>query len=179
MLPFSTISEKFDDVARYFAIYVLIALFFILDVISLPSPFDVLMIIPFLNVMIYYWAAYRPTLLPAVAIFIIGLLADIMAGTPLGLTAVLLVLVHGAISDQRAFLSGQSFLMVWLVFIVVNSAMILAQWLVTGLVNWGWSSVLSLSPQIIAGVVAFPVLFIILHLAHKILPSPKLSLTSR
>lgn len=179
MLPFSTISERFDGVARYVAIYALIASFFILDVIALPSPFNVLMVIPFLNVMIYYWAAYRPTLLPSPVVFIMGLLADIMAGTPLGLTAVLLVLVHWAISDQRTFLSGQSFPMVWLVFIVVNGAVVLAQWLVIGLVSWGWSSVLSLSPQVIAAVVAFPLLFIILHLAHKILPSPKLSLRSR
>ena len=179
MLPFSTISETFDDIARYAAIYLLMAVFFVLDIIALPSPFDVLMIIPFLNIGVYYWAAYRPALIPAIAVFILGLLVDIMAGTPLGLSAVLLVLVRWAVADQRAFLSGQSFPMVWLVFIVMNTAIVLLQWLVTGLVNLGWANIMSLSPQIIAGVIAFPPLCMIFHLVHKILPSPKMSLTSR
>ena len=179
MLPFSSISEKFDDIARYFAVYLLIIFFFILDVVSLPSPFDVVMVIPFLNMVVYYWAAFRATLLPPVAVFVLGLVADSLVSTPLGMNAVLLVLVHWAISDQRAFISAQSFPMVWLVFILVNSAVMLSQWLVTGLIAFDWVSILALTPQIVAGASTFPILFVILHLAHKILPSPKLSLTSR
>ena len=179
MLPFSTIGEKFEDIARFGAVYALITLFFILDVIPVPQPFDGLMAVPFLTITVYYWAAYRPTLLPVLAVFILGLLLDIMGGTPIGLNAILLVLLHWAISDQRAFLSAQSFLMVWLVFCVVSTGVIIVQWAITGLVNLGWASIALLWPQMLAGIVAYPMLTILLHLIHKILPSPKMPLTSR
>lgn len=74
-------------------------------------------IAPMLPLMgVYYWAIYRPDLLPAWAAFLFGLLYDIIAGTPLGVNALVLLLVQGVAASQRKFFLGKSFLVAWWAF---------------------------------------------------------------
>ena len=62
---------------------------------------------------IYYWTVYRDNLMPAVAVFTIGLLQDILGGTPLGLSALVLLLGYALIRSQQRFLQGKSFIVHW------------------------------------------------------------------
>jgi len=179
MLPFSSIGERLDDIARFSAVYFLIAIFFTAEIIALPSPFDGFRLVPFLMITVYFWAAYRPNILPPLLVFILGLLADIITGAPIGVGAIILVLMNWAISSQRAFLSAQSFPMVWLVFGMVYAVITVLQWLVFGLVQLQWSSITHIMPQYLAGLIAFPFVSIICHLANKILPNQNFTLTSR
>ena len=74
-------------------------------------------IAPMLPLMgVYYWAIYRPDLLPAWAAFLIGTLYDIVAGTPLGVNALVLLLVQGTAASQRRFFLAKSFLVSWWAF---------------------------------------------------------------
>jgi rod shape-determining protein MreD len=74
-------------------------------------------IMPLLPMMgVYYWAIFRPDLLPAWVAFLIGLLADILAGTPLGVYALVLLLVQGIAAAQRKFFLGKSFAVTWWAF---------------------------------------------------------------
>lgn len=179
MLPFSSISERLEDIARYSVTYALICVFFFADVIAIPDPFDWAMAIPFLVIAIYFWSIYRPTIIPALLAFILGLMLDILSGAPFGLNAMLFVLMQWAVSDQRAFLSAQNFVMLWLVFAIIFTAITLIQWLVIGLVNLGWVSLTKAIPQIATALVAFPPIVFILHIIHRILPNMKMSLSSR
>ena len=69
--------------------------------------------------------------------------------------------------------------MKWLVFGMVYLVIVIVQWMVLGLINFEWSSIAQIIPQFIVGMVAFPFVMIIHHLAYKILPSPNFTLTSR
>lgn len=74
-------------------------------------------IAPMLPLMgVYYWAIYRPDLLPAWAAFLVGLLYDVIAGTPLGVNALVLLLVQGTAASQRKFFLGKSFVVTWWAF---------------------------------------------------------------
>ena len=74
-------------------------------------------IVPMLPLMgVYYWAIYRPDLLPAWVAFVIGLLYDIICGTPLGVNALVLLVVQGVAAGQRRFFLGKSFLVAWWAF---------------------------------------------------------------
>src|SRR6185437_12052003 len=42
----------------------------------------------------YHWTIYRPDLLPPVALFAIGLAEDLLVGAPVGVSALLLLLVY-------------------------------------------------------------------------------------
>jgi len=179
MLPFSSISERLEDIARYFAVYVLLSVFFIADIIALPSPFDWGMKIPFVVIAVYFWSIYRPTIMPAIIVFIIGLFIDILSGAPFGFNAVIYVVLQWAISDQRAFLSAQSFPMIWLIFALIYTLIMALQWFVTGLLNFSWAAITNILPDIGVALITFPLIMLILHMTRKILPNTKMSLSSR
>ena len=77
---------------------------------------------------VYYWAIYRPDKLPYAATFSAGLLQDILSGGPLGMTAVILVLVHGIVRSQRSFFHGKPFHVVWWGFSLVAPVAALIGW---------------------------------------------------
>ena len=62
---------------------------------------------------VYHWAIFRPYLLPAYAVFLIGVLQDILTGSPIGVNALVFLLVYGAVLSQKVFFY-------WKVFIFKN-----------------------------------------------------------
>jgi len=84
----------------------------------------------------FYWAVFRPDLQPPFALFLVGVLQDILAATPIGMTALSLMVVHGlAVSQRRAFL-GKPFVLAWFGFVLIHA---LATFLV-----WALASMLAL-----------------------------------
>lgn len=77
---------------------------------------------------VFYWSIYRPDLMPAVAAFMLGLWQDILVGSPVGLGALVLVLVNWAIVHQRTFFQGKSFAVIWFCFSVVQIAAAVLSW---------------------------------------------------
>ncbi len=82
---------------------------------------------------VYYWSIYRPDLLPAVVVFAIGLIQDLLSGTPVGLTALVLLLVHGIVVSQRRVFLGMTFLVEWWGFLLVASGAAAFAWLAASL----------------------------------------------
>lgn len=82
---------------------------------------------------VYYWAIYRPDLLPAWAAFVIGLLADVIAGTPLGVDALVLLVVQGLSARQRRFFLGKSFTVSWWAFALLAAGAAGATWALVAL----------------------------------------------
>ncbi len=93
-------------------------------------------IAPMLPMMgVYYWAVYRPDLLPAWAAFLIGLFYDIIAGTPLGVNALVLVLVQGVAASQRRFFLAKSFMVAWWSFAMLTSGAVGLAWLLMAILR--------------------------------------------
>ena len=65
---------------------------------------------------VFYWTIYRPDLMPAIAVLPLGLWQDLMNAGPIGLNALTLLIVYGAVVFQRVFFRGKSFLVVWWAF---------------------------------------------------------------
>jgi rod shape-determining protein MreD len=87
-------------------------------------------IAPMLPLMgVYYWAIYRPDLLPAWLAFLIGLLYDIVAGTPVGVNALVLLLAQGTAAAQRKFFLGKSFAVTWWAFGLLTAGAIGLCWM--------------------------------------------------
>ncbi|HTH15952.1 MAG TPA: rod shape-determining protein MreD [Magnetospirillum sp.] len=78
---------------------------------------------------VYYWAIYRPDLLPAWAAFLVGFLYDIISGTPLGVNALVLLLVQGTAASQRKFFLGKSFMVAWWAFGLLAAGAIGLSWI--------------------------------------------------
>ncbi len=82
---------------------------------------------------IYYWTLRQPELLPSWAVFLIGLWQDILIGGPLGLMALLLVLMRGAAETQRPVLLPQSALFQWFGYAILSLALTALGWVIASI----------------------------------------------
>jgi rod shape-determining protein MreD len=100
---------------------------------------------------VFFWSLYRPASLPAPVVAGAGVLLDLLGMSPLGMWAVLLLVLQGSTLAARRRLIPQGFLMTWLVFFAFACAG-------AGLA-WGMESVLELNmlpvwPAVIVGLAA-------------------------
>src|ERR1700744_691773 len=77
----------------------------------------------------FHWTVYRPDLMPLRAVFVIGLLLDLLNGTPyVGLSAFVSLLARTAGMSQRKWFANRSFVVVWLGFLVVAVSVFVVLW---------------------------------------------------
>lgn len=111
--------------------------FFLLLLTAIPSHIpgfaSIAPVLPLMGV--YYWAIYRPDLLPAWAAFLIGLLYDILACTPVGVNALVLLLVQSVAASQRRFFLGKSFLVAWWAFGLLTAGATGLTWILVVVLN--------------------------------------------
>lgn len=77
---------------------------------------------------VYYWAVFRPDLVGPAAAFALGIVHDIVAGTPLGVTPLIYLLVQGLTASQRRFFLGKHFMLVWWGFAMIAGGAVTLQW---------------------------------------------------
>ena len=78
---------------------------------------------------VVYWSLRTPVQFPLWLAFTFGLLADLLDLTPLGLQALLYVLVPLAVSGRRRTLAIRSFPVLWLIFALAALAQLTLFWL--------------------------------------------------
>ncbi len=87
----------------------------------------------FILMAVFFWGVRRVKFFTNVIVFFVGLLLDILVGSPPGLNAIVLVLVRTfAVSQARVF-RGKPFLVLWLGFGLIS--------LVTGAVIWALNAI--------------------------------------
>ncbi len=120
--------QRLDFVARSLTPLMVSLCLVIVSVIPLRLP-QASFIVPTLALMaVYYWSLHRADLLPAFAIFIVGMLQDILGGGPLGVNTIIFLAVYGICASQRRFFYGKSFLVVWWGFMVVAAGALILEW---------------------------------------------------
>ena len=126
---------RLDYVARHATPFLItVALVIITQVpLRLPDIAPVTLALGLISV--YYWALHQPDMLPATAVFVIGLLQDMLAGTPIGLGAFSLLAAYGIVVSQRRFFHGKSFLVVWWGFAMTATAVGLLRWLMVSMIQ--------------------------------------------
>ncbi len=165
-----TSDEKLHLFIRISIAYMLMFFLFTLNLISFSTPLYVVIDIPFVYAVLYYWAIYRPSLLPPFVVFVFGLIFDLIIGLPVGLSAFVMLIVRQLVADQRLFLTGQPFTVIWLGFAIVSGVALSVHWALYGLVQLQWTPFLPVAVKIICGIFIFPAVVLILHLTHKLLP---------
>lgn len=77
---------------------------------------------------VYYWTIHRPDLLRPSAVFLIGLLQDLLSGGPLGLNALVLLAVHWVVLNQRRYFLTGTFALMWFGFGLIVLGAAFLQW---------------------------------------------------
>ncbi len=121
---------------------------------------------------VFFWSLFRPTSMPPLLVFALGLLCDLLGLAPVGTAVLTLLLVHGVAVRMRRGLVRQGFALVWLVFVAVAAAAAALQWALTSLLTW---RLLPGAPAAFEALVAagiYPGLAALFALAHGSVADP-------
>ncbi len=162
--------RRIDRFARHlspFAISAALVLFAALPV-QIPGYGQIALNVGLMTV--FYWAIYRPDLMPFFAAFSLGLWQDILVGSPIGLNAFILLLTNWTIMSQRNFFHGKSFGVIWFCFALVTIVAAFSAWIIVCGLN---ASLIDPSPGLFQGVLTigvFPYLaWLLARLQHALL----------
>lgn len=166
----NAIYENIERTGRFFVAYLVIFLLFILNVVFIPSTETGISNIALIMMAIYYWSIYRPMLIPPILVFIIGVCFDVLSVWPIGISALIFLLLRQSVTRQRLFLTGQPFTVVWLGFIGAITIASLIQWGIFSLIYWQAIPIYSSATAFVLSALMFPIISFALHLSHKLLP---------
>ena len=163
---------RFETAVRGMTPFLTTLFLAMLTVVPLRIP-DFAPVTPSLTVIaVYYWSIYRPDLLPMVAVFGIGLFQDALTGTPLGLTALVLIIVQYAVLSQRRFFHSKTFLVEWWGFMLVSPVAAFASWLLASLYFAALVAPRPLGFQLLLSVALYPCLvWLLTRIQHLLLRS--------
>jgi rod shape-determining protein MreD len=92
---------RLDGAARSLAPVTFTVLLIVIGMVPLGVP-NFAPIMPALGVIaVFFWLVYRPDLMPAWAVFLVGLIQDLLGGGALGVGVFVLLVVYAALVGQR------------------------------------------------------------------------------
>ncbi|MGH6933752.1 MAG: hypothetical protein ACREEE_15120 [Dongiaceae bacterium] len=148
--------QRLDVAARNLAPFSATVLLLILGLVPLRLPYVPPFGTSLVLVSVYYWAIHRPAILPAPAVFAIGLLADLFGGGMLGAGAFMLLAAYGVTVSLRRWIVGASFVIVWLGYAVLALVSVMLTWFLTQILA---GTAVSLAPGLsgaLFGIGAYP-----------------------
>ena len=153
------------------AVPFLLTLFFVLlEAIRVPVPGFYMVTPAFALMALFYWTAVRAHSLPPVAVFALGLVADIVTGSAFGTNVLLFLLVHVCVRSQGDILEGNNFLFLWAGFCVVAMAVTLTNWAFEAVIN---GPVVNPNPalaRLVLSAIIYPPVAAVLGLFNRMLP---------
>jgi rod shape-determining protein MreD len=123
----------------------------------------------FMLMAVYYWTILQPSPWSPIAVFVIGLVLDLLSAYPFGMHALVFVLAQWLTSNQRKFLLGQSFLVIWAGFALIALGAGALQWALFSLFNLTLFSARLMLISTALSVFLFPLLALPLSIVHKAL----------
>lgn len=144
-----------------------------LDVLPLPTaaPDGVA---PLLTLaVLFYWTLWEPELMTPFRTFVVGLLLDLLAGMPLGLSATAFLAARLVLAPSQRFLRAQPFVVIWLCFATTAAVVELLRW---ALASMWWTHLFSPTPvvdELLLTVAVYPLVSWLLSAVRVRLPRPR------
>lgn len=122
---------------------------------------------------VWFWSVFRPDGMPPPAVFLIGVLFDLLAWQPIGSGVLILLIVHGLAQRWRQPLAARGFALVWAGYAAVAIGAAAVEWGLTAVLTW---RLLPPAPSIFQAVVCiatYPALAIVFTNAHRSVANPE------
>ena len=165
--------QRVDLYLRFSLPVVLTSLLAILGIVPLHAP-SFAQVAPMLVLAsLYYWAIYRPQMMPLILVFLLGLFHDILTGSPLGVNTLAYLAAYGLVAGQRRVFLGKSFGVVWWGFMLVAGAVEGLRWVLISALG---GTILDPLPGFFAyvsSVAVYPLLSLLFTSVHKLIPVPE------
>lgn len=121
---------------------------------------------------VFFWSLAWPASMTSPAVFLLGLLADLLGLTPPGVLVLVLLAAHGLTTGCRRALMQQGFLAAWLAFVVVAAGASAMEWALVGLLSVRLMPASAALLQFGLTAAAYPALAALLTHAHRGLADP-------
>ena len=105
---------------------------------------------------VFSWAVIRPSVISAPVILALGLVLDLLWGSPFGLWGLSMLIGYGLTLTMRTMMTGQSRMMMWFWFMTVNAVSLTAGYLFTTLAFDHPPSIVGAIWQLFATSLLFP-----------------------
>jgi rod shape-determining protein MreD len=125
-----TVGDRLSQVARNGTPGLLALILVLLSLAPYNLPGSAQLVPPLALMAVFHWGIFRPDLLPGPLAFVLGLLQDILSGGPLGMWAIVFLLVLVVTASQRRFFLGKMFVVEWLGFALVVPVVYLSIWII-------------------------------------------------
>jgi rod shape-determining protein MreD len=122
---------------------------------------------------VFFWSLFRPASMPPLAVFALGLLADLLGYGPIGVCVLVLLLAHGVAMRWRRRLVRKGFLLVWMSFAAGSAGAAALEWLATSLLAFRLFPPAPALFQAVLGAGVYPALAVLLTRAHQTLAEPE------
>jgi rod shape-determining protein MreD len=120
----------------------------------------------------YHWTIYRPDVLPAFSLFIIGTAQDLISGGVPGVTALLLLLAYAIVFNNRQHFVNRPFPFVWAGFTLLTCGAMLLLWVLHSLLAMELPDFRSTVFRAVLTISVFPVASFLLGRTQRALMSP-------
>jgi rod shape-determining protein MreD len=132
---FTPAAPRADSAAARLLPIVTTTLAALLSILPLPIPGYAALTPAFTLMAAYHWTIYRPDLLPPVSLFLIGFAMDLLAGAPLGVSSLLLLLARALVLSFRRFFRNRRFPFVWAGFAILTGLAMPFLWALNSLLD--------------------------------------------
>ncbi len=167
-MPFALPRDVGSGLVARFVPFLMTLLFAVMSVVPLNLPGFAVVTPAFALMAVFHWTVYRPDLMPLSAVFAIGLLLDLLDGTPyVGLSALVLLIVRTAVLSQRRFFVNRTFPVLWLGFLAVTAGSFAFLWVSVSLLHAGFLGLRPFVFQAVLTVACYPVGSYVLAWAHR------------
>ncbi len=123
---------------------------------GIPGLSKVMPLLPVIS--IYFWSIYRPELTCLTCHFFIGLLQDILVGSPVGLSAATFIGIYAAVHYQRQFFHNKTFVVLWASFALLLVVVLSINFAIIALYNLSFFPLFPVCLQFLLTIALYPVL---------------------
>jgi len=163
--------ENMNRLGRFFFFYSIILLLLSFEFINFFSISLKSYQPTFIYIVVFFWSVYRPSLLPPILLFVVGVVQDILLLYPVGLHAILLLVFQFFIVRQRLFLLGQTHFALWMIFSVSCFLLLSLEWFVFSIYHWSIYDFEGLAVKGIISILVYPFVSLLFWWVYKILPT--------
>jgi rod shape-determining protein MreD len=111
-------------------------LFVLVSVVPLQLPGLAAVTPSFALMAVAHWTTYRPDLLSQLSVFVLGVLLDLLSGTPyVGASALTLLFARTVVLVARKHFVGRDFSVLWLGFLALAGATFVFSWALVSLLS--------------------------------------------
>jgi len=122
---------------------------------------------------VWFWSVFRPDGMPPPAVFLIGVLFDLLAWQPIGSGMLILLIVHGLAQRWQQPLGARGFTLLWAGFAVIAIGAAALEWALTAVLTWRLLPPAPAVFQAVVSIAIYPALAILFSKAHRSAANPE------